>query len=97
CRESPNGGRRRLRAQLGSSASRWLVVGREGERRSVMVVGGLVLGRTAAAILALSIVVLLTSATAYGAQPLGALTQLSGTAGCFTYNGASEDGAGTCS
>lgn len=30
------------------------------------------------------------------AQPLGALTQLSGTAGCFTFNGASEDGAGTC-
>jgi hypothetical protein len=25
------------------------------------------------------------------------LTQLSGTAGCFTHDGASEDGAGTCS
>ena len=40
---------------------------------------------------------LLTSSTAYGAQPLGDLTQLSGTAGCFMHNGASEDGAGTCS
>jgi hypothetical protein len=44
----------------------------------------------------MSIVTLLTS-SAYGAQqPLGALTQLSGKAGCFTYNGASEDGANTC-
>ncbi len=62
-----------------------------------MGVRGRVLGRTAAAVLAVSIVTLLTSATAYGAQPLGALTQLSGTAGCFTHDGASEDGAGTCS
>lgn len=34
---------------------------------------------------------------ARAAQPLGALTQLAGTAGCFTYNGSSEDGPGTCS
>jgi hypothetical protein len=34
---------------------------------------------------------------AHAAQPLGGLTQLPGTAGCFTFNGASEDGAGTCS
>jgi DNA-binding beta-propeller fold protein YncE len=62
-----------------------------------MVVGGCVPGRTAAAVVAVSIVTLLTSSTAYGAQPLGALTQLPGTAGCFTPDGASEDGAGTCS
>src|SRR5438552_13626161 len=30
-------------------------------------------------------------------EPLGTLTQLPGTAGCFTHDGASEDGAGTCS
>jgi hypothetical protein len=62
-----------------------------------MVVRGRVLGRTAIAVLAVSMVTLLTSATAYGAQPLGALTQLSGTAGCFTHDGTSEDGANTCS
>jgi hypothetical protein len=61
-----------------------------------MVGKGHTLGRTAAAVAVFSIVMLLTSATAYGAQPLGALTQLSGKTGCFTYNGASEDGAGTC-
>jgi hypothetical protein len=33
---------------------------------------------------------------ARAAQPLGAVTQLSGTAGCFTYTGTSEDGPGTC-
>jgi DNA-binding beta-propeller fold protein YncE len=60
-------------------------------------VAGRVLGRTAAAVVAVFFVTLLTSATAYGAQPLGALTQLPGTAGCFTQDGASEDGAGTCS
>ena len=54
--------------------------------------------RRAGAVAALVLVTtLLTSSTAYGAQPLGDLTQLSGTAGCFTHNGASEDGAGTCS
>jgi DNA-binding beta-propeller fold protein YncE len=62
-----------------------------------MVVGGRVLGRTAAAVVAVSVVTLLTSATAYGAQPVGAVTQLPGTAGCFTHDGASEDGPGTCS
>jgi Lactonase, 7-bladed beta-propeller len=61
-----------------------------------MDIRGRVLGRTAVAVLALSIVTLLTSATAYGAQSLGTLTQLPGTAGCFTPNGASEDGANTC-
>ena len=48
-------------------------------------------------VLALSIVTLLTSSAAYAAPSLGTLTQLSGTAGCFTPDGASEDGAGTCS
>ncbi len=62
-----------------------------------MVVGGRVLGWTAAAVLALSIVTLLTSSGIRSAAPLGALTQLPGTAGCFTHDGASEDGAGTCS
>ena len=61
-----------------------------------MSVGGRVLGRTAAAVVAVSIVTLLTSAAYAAHQPLGALAQLSGTSGCFTYNGASEDGAGTC-
>ncbi len=60
-----------------------------------MVVYRRVLGRTAAVVAAVS-VVLLTSAAAYGAQPLGALTQLPGTAGCFTHDGSSEDGANTC-
>ena len=60
-----------------------------------MVVYRRVLGRTAAAVAVVS-VVLLTSAAAYGAQPLGALTQLPGTAGCFTHDGSSEDGANTC-
>jgi len=54
-------------------------------------------GRTAAALVAAMVVTLLTSATAYGAQPVGALTQLSGTAGCFTHDGSSNDGQGTCS
>ncbi len=62
-----------------------------------MLVRRRVLGRTAVAVVAMSLVTLVSSSTAYGAQPLGALTQLSGKAGCFTYNGASEDGAGTCS
>ncbi len=62
-----------------------------------MVVGGRVLGRTAMAVLATSVVTLMTASTAYGAQPLGALTQLPGTAGCFTHDGSSEDGANTCS
>ena len=39
----------------------------------------------------------LFTGSAWAAQPLGALTQLSGTAGCFTFDGSSEDGAGTCS
>jgi hypothetical protein len=39
----------------------------------------------------------LTAGVARASQPLGALTQLPGLAGCFTYNGNSEDGAGTCS
>jgi 6-phosphogluconolactonase (cycloisomerase 2 family) len=34
---------------------------------------------------------------ATAAQPLGTVTQLGGTAGCFTFDGKSEDGAGTCS
>src|SRR5205809_5355865 len=38
----------------------------------------------------------LLAGVARAAQPLGALTQLPGTAGCFTFDGASEDGAGTC-
>lgn len=61
-----------------------------------MVVGRRALGRTAAAVAVVSVVMLLTSAAAYGAQPLGALTQLPGTAGCFTHDGSSEDGANTC-
>jgi hypothetical protein len=61
-----------------------------------MVVHRRALGRTAAAVAVVSVVMLLTSATAYGAQPLGALTQLPGTAGCFTHDGSSEDGANTC-
>ena len=39
----------------------------------------------------------LTVGVASAAQPLGTLTQLSGTAGCFTFNGSSSAGAGTCS
>jgi 6-phosphogluconolactonase (cycloisomerase 2 family) len=39
----------------------------------------------------------LTVGAALAAGPLGVLTQLSGTAGCFTYNGASAAGASTCS
>jgi Big-like domain-containing protein/lactonase family protein with 7-bladed beta-propeller len=39
----------------------------------------------------------LCAGSAWAAQPLGALTQLSGTAGCFTFDGGSEDGAATCS
>jgi 6-phosphogluconolactonase (cycloisomerase 2 family) len=41
---------------------------------------------------------MLLTSSAYGGAtgPLGALTQLSGKAGCFTHDGASEDGAGTC-
>jgi 6-phosphogluconolactonase (cycloisomerase 2 family) len=62
-----------------------------------MVVAGRVFGRTAVAVIALSIATLLTSSTAYGAQPVGALSQLSGKDGCFTHDGTSEDGAGTCS
>lgn len=49
--------------------------------------------------LALPVVVVLASmwlmvGVSRAAQPLGALTQLSGTAGCFTFNGNSEDGGG---
>ncbi len=62
-----------------------------------MVVDGRVLRRAGAVAVVVLFATLLTSSTAYGAQPLGELTQLSGTAGCFTHNGASEDGAGTCS
>jgi 6-phosphogluconolactonase (cycloisomerase 2 family) len=42
--------------------------------------------------------VTLLASSALGAQkkPLGALTQLSGKAGCFTPDGSSEDGANTC-
>ena len=61
-----------------------------------MVVHRRVFGRTAAAVAVVSVVMLLTSAAAYGAQPLGALTQLPGTAGCFTPDGSSDDGANTC-
>ena len=56
-----------------------------------MSVRGRVLGRTAAAGLAVSIVTLLASSAYAAHQPLGALTQLGGKAGCVTYNGASED------
>jgi 6-phosphogluconolactonase (cycloisomerase 2 family) len=45
----------------------------------------------------LTAVLCIAAANADAALPLGQLTQLPGTAGCFTYNGASEDGAGTCS
>jgi hypothetical protein len=58
---------------------------------------GRVFGWTAAAVLAVSVVSLLTGSAFAAHQPLGALTQLSGKGGCFTYNGSSEDGAGTCS
>ena len=62
-----------------------------------MVVGGRFIRRIALAVVAVLFVTWLTAGLAYGAQVLGTLTQLSATAGCFTYNGASEDGAGTCS
>ena len=62
-----------------------------------MVVDGRVLRRAGTVAVVVLFATLLTSSSAYGAQPLGVLTQLSGTAGCFTHNGASEDGAGTCS
>jgi 6-phosphogluconolactonase (cycloisomerase 2 family) len=39
----------------------------------------------------------LSAGTASAALPLGGLAQLRGTAGCFTSDGNSEDGAGTCS
>jgi 6-phosphogluconolactonase (cycloisomerase 2 family) len=54
------------------------------------------LGWTAAALLAASLVVLLSSSAFAAHKPLGALTQLTGKTGCFTFNGASEDGANTC-
>jgi len=60
-----------------------------------MVVGRRFVQRVAAAVVAVLIATLLAGA-AYGAGLLGTLTQLSGTAGCFTSSGASEDGAGTC-
>jgi DNA-binding beta-propeller fold protein YncE len=62
-----------------------------------MVVGGRVLGWTAAAALTVTGVTLLASSAYGGAKkPLGALSQLAGKAGCFTHDGTSEDGAGTC-
>jgi hypothetical protein len=55
-------------------------------------------GRRVGAFLVVQLVAFsLTVAVARAAQPLGALTQLSGTTGCFTFNGTSEDGAATCS
>ena len=62
-----------------------------------MAVDGRMLRRAGVVGVLVLIAMVLTSSTAYGAQPLGELTQLSGTAGCFTHDGASEDGAGTCS
>jgi hypothetical protein len=62
-----------------------------------MVVDGGVLRRAGVVGVLASVALLLTGSTAYGAQPLGDLTQLSGTAGCFTHSGAGEDGANTCS
>jgi hypothetical protein len=41
-------------------------------------------------------VLLLATSAAPAAQPFGAVKQLSGKTGCFTYNGTSEDGASTC-
>jgi hypothetical protein len=62
-----------------------------------MVVDGRVLRRIGVMGAIALVATLLTGSTAYAAQPLGALTQLSGTAGCFTFDGSSEDGANTCS
>jgi hypothetical protein len=62
-----------------------------------MVVDGRVLRRIGAMGAIALVATLLTGSTAYAAQPLGALTQPSGTAGCFTFNGTSEDGPNTCS
>lgn len=61
-----------------------MVVDRRAARRLSAAVGG-----------ALCVVLLATSA-APAAQPLGAVKQLAGKTGCFTYNGSSEDGANTC-
>lgn len=61
-----------------------------------MVVEGRLIRRIGAMAAIALVATLLTSSTAYAAQPLGALTQLSGTAGCFTFNGGSEDGSNTC-
>lgn len=61
-----------------------------------MSVGGRVFGWTATAVLAVSVVSLLTGSAFAAHLPVGALTQLAGKSGCFTYNGASEDGANTC-
>jgi hypothetical protein len=56
-----------------------------------------VLARAVWPLLALLIAGLCIGAASAGAAlPAGQLAQLPGTAGCFTYNGMSEDGAGTC-
>lgn len=62
-----------------------------------MVVGRRTLGWTAVVVCAVSLVLLTSSAAYSSSLPLGALTQLPGTSGCFTPDGSSEDGAGTCS
>ena len=53
--------------------------------------------RVGAVVVGALVGVWMASGVAGAAQPLGVLTQLSGTAGCFTSSGSSEDGAGTCS
>src|SRR5437763_10420891 len=54
-------------------------------------------GRRIGAIVAVLACTFLSASAATAAQPLGALNQLAGTTGCFTFNGTSEEGAGTCS
>ena len=62
-----------------------------------MVAGGWQLRRLRASIVLALVGMWLWVGAARAAQPLGALTQLTGPAGCFTFNGNSEDGVGTCS
>ena len=62
-----------------------------------MAAGGRRVRRVGAPILGVLVGMWLTCGVSRAAQPLGGLTQLAGNAGCFTYNGNSEDGAGTCS
>ena len=63
-----------------------------------MIVGTRGLTRRACPLAAITLLgMLLLVGAARAAQPLGAVTQLSGTAGCWTYTGTSGNGPGTCS